>query len=66
MYPKLVTVSQGPCSKGPGLPQSDPLLGLVVGLCREETFGVGWPNDEKTLSPERGWANRKLSTYPVS
>ena len=40
MYPKLVTVSQGPCSKGPGLPQSDPLLGLVVGLRGEETVGI--------------------------
>ena len=29
-------------SKGPRLPQSGPLLGVVEGLYREEAVGVGW------------------------
>ena len=39
MYPSLMVVNLGPRSTGTRLPQSGPLLGVVEGVCREETVG---------------------------
>ena len=41
----------GPCSTGPRLPQSGPLLGLVEGLCRKETVGITSRTNTTLLRP---------------
>ena len=51
MYPCQLVVNLVPRSTGPGLPQSGALLGLVEGLRREETVGVGWPRKELVRTP---------------